>query len=81
VEEEEAVMEDIDEDQRRRLKLEEALEIQSLRRIISAYLKYNHSFFLHSSINFYINDSSCYFALNFQFFLYYFDFKHLLKFN
>ncbi|KAK2388452.1 carnosine N-methyltransferase [Trifolium repens] len=33
-------MEDIDEDQRRRLKLEEALEIQSLRRIISAYLNY-----------------------------------------
>ncbi|MCI86339.1 UPF0586 protein C9orf41-like, partial [Trifolium medium] len=31
-------MEDIDEDQRHRLKLEEALEIQSLRRIISAYL-------------------------------------------
>jgi hypothetical protein len=54
VEEEEAVMEDIDEDQRRRLKLEEALEIQSLRRIISAYLKYYHLFFLHSSINFYI---------------------------
>lgn len=33
-----------DEEQRRRLKLEEALEIQSLRRIISAYLKYD-SFF------------------------------------
>jgi len=28
-----------EEQQRRRLKLEEALEIQSLRRIISAYLK------------------------------------------
>ncbi|CAJ1964994.1 unnamed protein product [Sphenostylis stenocarpa] len=29
-----------EEEQRRRLKLEEALEIQSLRRIISAYLNY-----------------------------------------
>jgi len=34
----ETVME-AEEEQRRRLKLEEALEIQSLRRIISAYLK------------------------------------------
>ncbi|CAI8597848.1 unnamed protein product [Vicia faba] len=33
-------MEDAEEEQRRRLKLEEALEIQSLRRIISAYLNY-----------------------------------------
>ncbi|XP_014621847.1 carnosine N-methyltransferase isoform X3 [Glycine max] len=33
-------MEEAEEDQRRRLKLEEALEIQSLRRIISAYLNY-----------------------------------------
>ncbi|KAK7393814.1 hypothetical protein VNO78_22378 [Psophocarpus tetragonolobus] len=33
-------MEDAQEEQRRRLKLEEALEIQSLRRIISAYLNY-----------------------------------------
>lgn len=48
---EEAAMEDAEEEQRRRLKLEEALEIQSLRRIISAYLKYNYSFLLHSSIS------------------------------
>ncbi|XP_020205247.1 carnosine N-methyltransferase isoform X2 [Cajanus cajan] len=37
---EETVMEEAEEEQRRRLKLEEALEIQSLRRIISAYLNY-----------------------------------------
>lgn len=43
-----------DEERRRQRKLEEALEVKSLRRIISAYLKYSFLFYylfmLHSHI-------------------------------
>ena len=42
-----------DEERRRQRKLEEALEIQSLRRIISAYLKY--FFFLNLVFVFYFS--------------------------
>ncbi len=44
-----------DEERRRQRKVEEALEIKSLRRIISAYLKYSYSPPSHLLLRFYLN--------------------------
>lgn len=44
-----------DEERRRQRKVEEALEIKSLRRIISAYLKYSYSPSSHLLLRFYLN--------------------------